>query len=213
MSQAVEWGAESLPQWRIREAHENVESSAKDVLYWAQIAGKELQAQKERLGRGEWLPWVEQNLPFSVRTAEVYMRLYNGRALIKANSQNSAAVSINAALSLLKKPKPQIEAPPAPKPPSERETIGFLREQTPPAEAGEEEPVSGEILPAAPTVREWTDSQHGKYQRVVQQAEALRAAIGAASETQGFGAKDHITSAAIACRKLTSQLDDLAASF
>lgn len=55
--------------------HEMVESGARTMLAGAIRSGRALVAIKRALGHGKWLPWLEDNFPASVDTAENYMRL------------------------------------------------------------------------------------------------------------------------------------------
>ncbi len=45
--------------------------------------GKLLSLQKKELKHGEWIPWVEEILPFSKRSARNYISLYKNRAKLK----------------------------------------------------------------------------------------------------------------------------------
>ena len=85
--------------------------------------GKLLSEQKAELAHGEWLPWIEANLPFTDRTAQKYMRVYEGRpALPEGKSEPGSDLSLTAAYRAIgvlaepSEPDPEPEAePPAPK--------------------------------------------------------------------------------------------------
>jgi hypothetical protein len=46
------------------------------------MVGKILWDKKQQLGHGRWIPWCEENLVFSYKTASNYMRLYDNRVRI-----------------------------------------------------------------------------------------------------------------------------------
>jgi hypothetical protein len=48
--------------------------------------GELLTEQKESLGHGEFTAWVKENLPFTVRTAQNYMRIWNERETLKSET-------------------------------------------------------------------------------------------------------------------------------
>jgi hypothetical protein len=73
------------------------------VLDTARQAGLLLLAAKRRIARGYWLEWLRASVPFSVRTAEVYM------AVGKSNSQLPANLTIDGFLKLLRQPPPRSE--------------------------------------------------------------------------------------------------------
>jgi DNA modification methylase len=45
--------------------------------------GRLLSLQRDKLKHGQWIPWVKENLPFSVRSARNYISLYKNRAKLK----------------------------------------------------------------------------------------------------------------------------------
>jgi len=57
------------------------------------------------LQHGQWIPWVEKNLPFGRIEASRYMRVYNQRAELNVSSMNHLTEAINQ----LSTPKPKKE--------------------------------------------------------------------------------------------------------
>lgn len=62
---------------------------------------------KSQLNHGEWIPWVEDNLPFDVRQSQKYMRIYSSRKELNTNSNSHLA--IDEAVQMLATPKPKPE--------------------------------------------------------------------------------------------------------
>src|SRR6185437_8547319 len=58
-----------------RAAHAAVESAAQESLKKAHHAGKGLLVVKERVGHGNFEPWLKANCPFSPSTARLYMKI------------------------------------------------------------------------------------------------------------------------------------------
>ena len=63
--------------------HGEIEGLLKLSLDKAIRIGELLSEQKANLLHGEFIPWVKANLPFTERTAQNYMKIYNQRALLK----------------------------------------------------------------------------------------------------------------------------------
>ncbi|GBF52088.1 hypothetical protein LPTSP4_36260 [Leptospira ryugenii] len=59
--------------------HESVIGGMKNVLQNAMALGEELHKIKENIGHGNWIPWIEKNLPFSERSARNYISIYKNR--------------------------------------------------------------------------------------------------------------------------------------
>ena len=57
---------------------------AKISLDNAILIGEILDGIKSTLKHGNWLPWLEKYAPFSERTAQNYVRLYDNRAILKS---------------------------------------------------------------------------------------------------------------------------------
>jgi hypothetical protein len=91
---------------QIAEAHEGCEGALKEGLAHALEAGRLLAQAKRRVAHGEWQDWVRTNCPFSVRTAQSYMRVVNRfEALGEAKAQRVALLSYREALALLAEPE------------------------------------------------------------------------------------------------------------
>ena len=78
----------------ISSEHKAVGDSFKAGMQHAIAAGRLLIEAKERLGHGEWLPWVEKHRGFNRFTAAAYMRL-------ASNVQRVAHLSVREGLKLL----------------------------------------------------------------------------------------------------------------
>lgn len=73
-----------LAQWadtveEIRNLHQGILCQARTSLSNAIRIGELLTLSKGGLKHGEWLPWVEKNLPFSNMTVSRYVRIYEMR--------------------------------------------------------------------------------------------------------------------------------------
>lgn len=53
--------------------HEDVEKGKLSAVEGAIRCGERLMQAKDQTPHGKWLPWVEENLPFSAKTAQVYI--------------------------------------------------------------------------------------------------------------------------------------------
>ena len=84
----------------INEAHNEAEGHAKQAVMIAIKTGEYLNQAKSKLKHGGWETWIKQNLSFSKRKAQTYMRLANHREEIE-KSADSALLSIDGALSLI----------------------------------------------------------------------------------------------------------------
>jgi hypothetical protein len=62
---------------RIIDCHNGINGSMKQALEYAFEAGRLLTEVKESLNHGEFLPWIEKNIPFSSDTTNRYIKLYN----------------------------------------------------------------------------------------------------------------------------------------
>ena len=67
-------------------------------------AGELLARAKAECEYGTWLPWLEENFEGAPRTAQEYMRLYNNRQELRANTRDSAYLSVSGALKELAGP-------------------------------------------------------------------------------------------------------------
>ena len=84
----------------IIQLHENFLENARNHLLLAKKIGEKLEIKKAELQRGEWEDWVEQNLPFKIRTAQYYMKIHkNWDRLV--NSQTQSVVMLTEAIELI----------------------------------------------------------------------------------------------------------------
>lgn len=67
---------------KIIDLHESIIGGMKNVLQNAMVLGEELSKIKETIGHGKWLPWLEENVPFSERSARNYINIYRNRELL-----------------------------------------------------------------------------------------------------------------------------------
>ena len=79
----------------IQSEHFMVETHTRMALSHAQRAGELLIRVKEALAHGSFIYWIETNCSFSLRTAQLYMNLYNNRELI-GKAQELAQLSAGA---------------------------------------------------------------------------------------------------------------------
>jgi hypothetical protein len=80
--------------------HQEIVGSLKSSLEKAIRIGDLLLKQKEELQHGQFISWVDEHLPFTVRTAQNYMRLFRNKALVK----NETVSHLTGAYNLLKQP-------------------------------------------------------------------------------------------------------------
>jgi hypothetical protein len=90
---------------KINEAHAEAVQAAQSALLHAREAGRLLIEAKAALPHGAWAEWLRENVSFSHRTANAYMRVADRWEEIQANSQSSANLSIDGALKLLAAPR------------------------------------------------------------------------------------------------------------
>lgn len=92
----------SLPNLasQINDFHLEAESHAKKALMFAIQAGEHLNNAKSKVQHGQWMAWLKENINFSKRKAQTYMRLANHREEIEKNAE-SALLGIDGALKLV----------------------------------------------------------------------------------------------------------------
>src|SRR5258707_5120533 len=71
---------------RINRRHRQIMEFGKRALEEAIDIGRELSDAKSSLEHGEWLPWVEDNLEFTTRTAQRYISVWDNRDQLKNDS-------------------------------------------------------------------------------------------------------------------------------
>jgi len=82
--------------------HSEIEGDIMSVLSKSILLGELLSQQKDSLKHGEWIPWVESNLPFKRVQAAKYIRVFANRELLNEQS----TVHLEGAIDSLAKPKP-----------------------------------------------------------------------------------------------------------
>lgn len=98
---------------RIKRLHCEVASYYLIALAKAVEIGQLLTGQKEEMKHGEFMPWIEKNMPFSTATARNYMKLWRNRELLKMlNVSNlKAAYTITKGAGPTIIPYPELESP------------------------------------------------------------------------------------------------------
>jgi hypothetical protein len=86
---------------RINAEHEQAAAAFRDGLLHARNAGRLLLTAKKQCGHGRWLPWLRDNVYFSARTAQAYMRVASRWPELEAKAQGLAHLSFEAGLKLL----------------------------------------------------------------------------------------------------------------
>lgn len=89
----------------INDAHRQCIGAIRAGLTHAIKAGEYLTRAKEQCDHGQWLPWLAENVTFSERTAQNYMRVYGRRAELEAKAQHVADLPYREAVMLLAEPK------------------------------------------------------------------------------------------------------------
>lgn len=64
---------------KIQGLHESIGANLNNALQNAILIGEILNRKKKELSHGQFLPWIESNLPFSRMTANKYMRLFENK--------------------------------------------------------------------------------------------------------------------------------------
>jgi hypothetical protein len=75
----------------INHLHDEIMDHARISLAKAIQIGEALQAWKERLGHGNWMPWFKANIRFSLKTADRYRLLYARRDELKFDNVTNLA--------------------------------------------------------------------------------------------------------------------------
>jgi len=95
---------------RIKTEHHEIMGAKRNIVERAMKAGDLLIQAKAKAGHGNWLNWLKANcVGISERTANVYMKLADGRATIeeKLKSAATADLTINEALRSLAEEAPE----------------------------------------------------------------------------------------------------------
>ncbi|TGK87209.1 DUF3102 domain-containing protein [Leptospira bourretii] len=64
---------------KIQGLHESIGANLNNALQNAILIGEILNRKKKELSHGQFLPWIESNLPFTRMTANKYMRLFENK--------------------------------------------------------------------------------------------------------------------------------------
>ncbi len=81
--------------------HQEICKSCRVMLSKAIRIGELLQHQKSSLSRGEWIPWIKENLPFDRHQASKYLRAFTHRKTLNG----SLTTHLEGAIDTLTKPK------------------------------------------------------------------------------------------------------------
>lgn len=71
---------------RIAQLHSEICQSVRSTLDKAIEIGELLSDTKASLKHGEWLPWLRLNAPFTAKTAQNYLRLFENRERLKCET-------------------------------------------------------------------------------------------------------------------------------
>ncbi|TGM78610.1 DUF3102 domain-containing protein [Leptospira levettii] len=66
----------------IQGLHKSIGANLNNALQNAILIGEILQKKKKELKHGEFIPWIEKNLPFTRMTANKYLRLFENKHLL-----------------------------------------------------------------------------------------------------------------------------------
>jgi hypothetical protein len=97
----------------IKRLHHEIEGAFKTSLEKAIQTGELLTEQKRELEHGKFTQWIKDNLPFTDRTAQIYMRLYSERDWLK--TETVSVLNLKSAYRLLiehKGPKESVHSVP-----------------------------------------------------------------------------------------------------
>ncbi len=76
---------------QINAAHAACLASMSDSVVKAIEVGRLLSEAKAKLTHGEWIPWVEVNCDFDIRSAQVYMQAFKNRELLENQIRSTAS--------------------------------------------------------------------------------------------------------------------------
>jgi hypothetical protein len=86
---------------RINAEHKATADALKDSVRHGIVAGELLIEAKAKVPHGQWLPWLQDHVQISERTAQLYMRLAKNRAAVEAKSATVADLTLNEAAAIL----------------------------------------------------------------------------------------------------------------
>ncbi|MDI7202053.1 DUF3102 domain-containing protein [Leptospira santarosai] len=70
----------------LNKLHESILTAGKNMVRFAIEAGEILTSKKNQLRHGEFIPWVETNLNFKIRTAQRYIKIFENKDRINASA-------------------------------------------------------------------------------------------------------------------------------
>lgn len=96
----------------LNRGHREVQAYARRALGKAKRNGEYLNEAKKHVAHGRWLTWIKENLEFSDRTAQGYMKISENWRLIEEQQVNSvrdalALIATQKTAAIEKKPKPK----------------------------------------------------------------------------------------------------------
>lgn len=97
---------------QIVDLHLRIEASLRRSVQDAVKIGELISAQKDALPHGDFLPWIERELPFSRQTADNYRRLYEHRAKVLTVGNLTEAYQVAQIEDQRQHPKARPEVPP-----------------------------------------------------------------------------------------------------
>ena len=108
----------------IRAADQGVTNATTNLIENALAAGDALLKAKEKIGHGNWLPWLRDACDLSEDRAERYMRIARGRAVLEANSACLRNLSLTGAVNLIKEQERNGSPPPTKRPDTRTDSKG-----------------------------------------------------------------------------------------
>jgi hypothetical protein len=94
---------------RINAEHEQAEAGLRAGLLHARNAGELLIQAKAQVPHGGWLPWLAENVCFSERTAQAYMRVARRWEELQSNPQRVADLPFRRAVEALAEPAAPVD--------------------------------------------------------------------------------------------------------
>src|SRR4051794_20192956 len=82
-------------------AHERCVAAVNEGLRHAMEAGRLLSEARGLVPHGGWTDWVEEHFAFSLRTAQMYLLIFNSRSHLSPDAQRAAPMSIREAVRVL----------------------------------------------------------------------------------------------------------------
>ncbi len=86
----------------INKLYQEIESAGKVMIDKAIRIGELLSEQKDSMKHGEWIPWIEDNLPFGRKQVAAYMRVFSNKGEL---ANVTSGLHLTDAISAIAKPK------------------------------------------------------------------------------------------------------------